>query len=145
MTPSRNEVNIKWVLIGAAVIIGLNRLLFEAFNDFAYAPLSESMGPVGAVAVVTIVVSLGSFFVGGLLIGWASPGETLKEPATAATVAVVLNFVIVRLQYGEFPNPIGAALMVFFAYALGLAGAKVGERIQGETTQKMRDRGELGD
>ena len=137
-------MSIKWVLIGAAVIIGLNRVLYEALKDFAYTPLVESMGPIGALAVFTVIVSLGSFFVGGLLVGWASPGETLKEPALAATIAVVVNLVIATIGEGAFPNPIGAVIIVGIAYALGLAGAKLGERIQGETTEKMRERGELG-
>lgn len=144
MSQPRNPVSIKWVLIGAAIIIGLNRVLYEALKDFAYTPLIESMGPIGALAVFTVIVSLGSFFVGGLIIGWASPGVTLKEPAMAATIAVAVNLVIATATEGAFPNVIGAAIMIGLAYALGLAGAKLGERIQGETTEKMRERGELG-
>ena len=89
----------------------------------------------------------GSFFVGGLIVGWWSPGETIKEPAYAALAAVVFNAGLNARNIGENMSTmqwlIGSAIMAAIGFAFGMAGGWAGEKIQGDTTDKMRERGEL--
>jgi len=92
---------------------------------------------------------VGSFFGGGLLVGWASPGETIREPAIGAAIAVVFNVANWVLRAGDQGEGItagffiGVAITIAVGYGLALLGAKLGERIQGDTTDKMRERGLL--
>ena len=140
-------LNIKWIIIGAAVICGLNQLLSIGLVNTLYLPLVDSMGGTPARVIYLSTVLLGSFFVGGLLVGWMSPGETLTEPAIASVIAVVANPLLRLAFYGEsgldLGGLIGLAIASGLGFGLGLLGAKVGERIQGDTTDKMRERGEL--
>jgi hypothetical protein len=143
---SQSEVNFKWVAIGAVVIIGLNQLLQEVLAEPVGASLFESMGMAGLYVYVALI-AFGSFFLGGLIVGWWSPGETIKEPAYAALAAVVLNAALNARNIGEGMSTvqwaIGSAIMAAIGFAFGMAGGMAGEKIQGDTTDKMRERGEL--
>ena len=137
----RPSLDFKWTIIGAAVIVALNQVLSLALASSLLPSLIEGMGEMGGLVVFAILVALGSFFVGGLLVGWLSPGETLAEPAVACVVAVVVNGLLAGLSGAQ--NLVGLVLAAAIGFGLGLLGAKVGERIQGDTTEKMRERGEL--
>lgn len=142
-----NEVSWKWVAIGAMVIIGLNQLLQEALAEPVGGALFESMG-MGGLYLYVAIIAFGSFFVGGLITGWWSPGETIKEPAYAALLAVVVNAgANFRNVDGEAFTMmdwlIGSAIMAAIGFGFGMAGGIAGEKIQGDTTDKMRERGEM--
>lgn len=128
---SQPPFSIKWTIIGAAIIIGINWMLVAALQ-----------GVIASAWAMLAVVAVGSFFVGGLIIGWASPGETLKEPAVAATLAIVFNLAM-HIGTGGSAGVVDVVVTIALGYGLGLAGAKVGEKLQGDTTDKMRERGEL--
>jgi hypothetical protein len=141
-----SEVSWKWVAIGVVVIIGLNQLLQAALAGPVGGALFESMGVAG-LYLYAALIAFGSFFAGGLVVGWWSPGETIKEPAFAALGAVILNS---GVNYGNVgPDMsvtqwlIGSAITAGLGFVFGLAGGWAGERIQGDTTDKMRERGEL--
>ena len=55
------------------VIIGLNQLLQEMLAEPVGGALFESMG-VGGLYLYVALIAFGSFFVGGLIVGWWSPG-----------------------------------------------------------------------
>ncbi len=137
----RPSLDLKWTIIGAAVIVGLNQVLSRGLAGSLLPSLVGSLGEMGGLVVFALVVALGSFFVGGLLVGWLSPGETLAEPAVACVVAVAINGVVAGVTGAG--NLLGLVIAAAIGFALGLLGAKVGERIQGDTTEKMRERGEL--
>ncbi len=142
-----SEVNFKWVAIGAVVIIGLNQLLMEGLGGTVGAALVESMGTAG-LYVYAALIAFGSFFVGGLIVGWWSPGETIKEPAYAGLVGVLFNAGLnFRNVDGEaftmLDWAIGSAILAAVGFGFAMAGGWTGEKIQGDTTDKMRERGEL--
>ena len=72
------------------------------------------------------LVGMGSYFVGGVIVGKRSPGKTIKEPAIAAVLAVALNL----LLSGNFNIMflIFGSMIPFFS---ALAGGYVGEKWQG--------------
>lgn len=138
-----NKINFFWVAIGSAIIVSLNVALLAVFRDVLFAQMAENVGPGKAEVFAVIIIALGSFFVGGLVIGWLSPGETIKEPALAAIVAVTINIAKNAAWNPETFSVIQSAISMLIGFGFALAGAWVGERIQGDTTQKMRERGEL--
>lgn len=140
---SQPPLSLKWIIIGASVIGGLNWLLRTVLAEPLLIPLIEAMGVSVGALVFVLIVQLGSFFFGGLGVAYASPGNTIKEPAIAATVAVAVNAAHYAVTTRDF-SPIGIAIAIAMAYAFALAGAHLGERLQGDTTDKMRERGELG-
>jgi len=140
---AKAPLSVKWIIIGSAIIIALNLILTMLLEPATREALVASMGETGGLLVLALIVAIGSYFVGGIIIGYASPGTTLMEPAIASAIAILFNVVIWWLRSGELVSVIGVAAMIVLGFALGLAGAKVGERLQGETTDKMRERGEL--
>lgn len=140
---ARAPLSVKWVIIGAAIIIALNQILTMLLEPATREFLVASMGETGGLLVLALIVAVGSYFVGGVIVGYASPGTTLMEPAIASAIAILFNVVAWWLRSGELVNVVGVAATIVIGFVLGLAGAKVGERLQGETTDKMRERGEL--
>ncbi len=150
-----------WVLLSVAVIMAINALLFallsSEFNkaDSGLYVIGEVDGVAQVTGVTTLyyvyvaLIALGSYPFGGMLVGWMSPGETIKEPAFAALIAIGFNAVTSYLQMSQNPGfqvggwAVGVAIAASAGFVLALGGAWVGERLQGETTEKMRERGEL--
>ncbi|MBT8491694.1 MAG: hypothetical protein KJO07_01430 [Deltaproteobacteria bacterium] len=151
---SKQALSIKWVIIGGSVTIVLNKLLVFALSG----PIRESLivGDNGVVTglgamfwVYLALIAVGSYFVGGVLIGYLSPGTTIKEPAAAAVCAVIVNSTIDYLYqsrseaFAMAPWLFGALVAVLLGLVLGLAGGWLGEKLQGDTLDKMRERGEM--
>src|SRR5262245_21887700 len=141
-------LSLKWVLIGNLVILVLNDVMKALLAGNVGASLVQSFGqPAGIYALIGIV-AFGSFFVGGLVIGLFSPGETIREPALAAGYAVLIN---ARMSFNSVDGNvftvtdwlIGTLISVVLGLGMGLAGAWVGEHLQGDTGDKMRERGDL--
>jgi hypothetical protein len=148
------QISWKWVVIGGGITIVLNKVLILALSG----PLANAVviGEDGVATGVTTMfwvylalITIGSYFVGGIATGWLSPGETIKEPAAAAALAVLINSIsdyLMQSQNEAFavgPWLMGAVAMMVLGFGLGLAGGWLGERLQGDTTDKMRERGEL--
>ena len=140
----RNESSLspQWILIGFGVQGGLSWLLTALLYEPLLTPLSMVLGEPWATLAIVVLVAFGAFFGGGLVVAYFSPGDTIKEPAIAATLAIAFNQLYSLSQGAPF-SPIGTAIAVLLGYAFALAGAKVGEMLQGDTTDKMRDRGKL--
>ena len=109
----------KWVFAGLALGLSLNVLFV-----FLLAPLLiidlERIHVAFAVSFVLI----------GFIIGYKSPGVTLKEPAVAGAIAVVVEWLFI--QYGiQLSVPVGyIAFGVVEGFLLALFGAWLGERYQ---------------
>jgi hypothetical protein len=123
------------VAIGSAWIIGLNHTL----QALLPAGVVETIGVCGYVALVSFLC----FFGGGFLIGYFSQGTMIKEAALTCTVAVLANLGITLALRPEQFNVIGAIIALAIGFGFGLAGGWVGERLQGDTTEKLRERGGL--
>ena len=109
----------KWVFAGLALGLVLNVIFV-----FLLAPLFN-------IDLSRIYISFSvSFVLMGFIIGYKSPGITLKEPAVAGAIAVVGEWLFI--QYGiQLPVPIGyVAFGVVEGFILTLFGAWLGERYQ---------------
>ena len=148
-----SSISWKWVVVGAGIIIALNQVMIAALKDPILATLTvddAGVASFGAMFWVYLgVIAVVSYMVGGFLTGWFSPGETVREPAMASALAVLVNLIgdyAQQSQYDGFTFGrwfIGAAIMLVIGFFLGMAGGWLGERAQGDTTEKMRERGEL--
>lgn len=132
----------KWVIIGTAIMGGLSWLLPLVLAEPLLPPLVDSMGTTGWI-VFALIIAVGAFFGGSFLVAYFSPGTTIREPAIASTIAVIVNQLYWLRQGGDLSLG-GVAISIAMNYAFAFAGAKLGEKAQGETTDKMRERGELG-
>jgi hypothetical protein len=109
----------KWVLAGLALGLSLNVLFV-----FLLAPLL-------IIDLERIHVAFAvSFVLLGFIIGYKSPGVTLKEPAVAGAIAVVFEWLFI--QFGiQLSVPVGyIAFGVVEGFMLALFGAWLGERYQ---------------
>ena len=139
---SPNPLSVKWIIVGASVIGALNWVLRTLLLEPVLLPLVAALGVTAGALVFVLIVDFGSFFLGAAGVAYASPGNTLKEPAISATMAVAVNALHYAVVSDDF-SPLGIAIAVVIAYGFALVGAQVGERIQGDTTDKMRERGAL--
>lgn len=132
----------KWILLGAGLIFGLNITMRLLLADPVRTSLITSFSGVTGVFVFIAIVAFFSFFVGGALIGYFSPGETIKEPAIAAVIAISLNgldtFRDVNGTSFTVTNWfVGTTIMVAIGFVMALGGAWLGEKIQGPTHEKL--------
>jgi hypothetical protein len=109
----------KWVLAGLALGFVLN-ILFV----FLLAPVFNIN-----LNLVHVAFSF-SFVLTGFIVGYKSPGVTIKEPALAGAIAVIVEWLFI--QYGiSLPVPAGyIAFGVVEGFLLTLFGAWLGERYQ---------------
>lgn len=142
MSETTPPLSVKWVIIGTAIMGGLSWLLPLVLLTPLLPPLVEGMGTAGWF-VFALIIAVGAFFGGSLLVAYFSPGTTIREPAIASTIAVIINQLFWIRQGGDL-DPLGIVISIAMNYAFAFLGAKVGEKLQGDTTDKMRERGELG-
>ncbi|MGA9406321.1 MAG: hypothetical protein WBW71_04230 [Bacteroidota bacterium] len=109
----------KWVFAGLALGLALNVMFV-----FLLAPLFNI-----DLNLIHIAFSV-SFILLGFIIGYKSPGVTIKEPAVAGAIAVIGDWLFI--QYGiQLPVPVGyIAFGVVEGFLLTLFGAWLGERYQ---------------
>lgn len=109
----------KWVLIGIVIGFALNVLF--VFLSTPVFNVSQS---------VALVAFLISFIITGFIVGYKSPGVTLKEPAVAGIFTVIIDWVF--LEFGITlhisPEDVIAGLALGFLFAL--LGAWLGEKYQ---------------
>jgi hypothetical protein len=113
------DVQGRWVLIGVILGFALNVLAV-----FLVTPLF------GLNLDVALVVFLFGFVVTGFIVGYKSPGVTLKEPALAGLIAVVLEWIFIEFIL-ELAVPGGyLAFGLVLGFFMSLFGAWLGERYQ---------------
>lgn len=141
---SKRALSYKWILIGAGMIFGLNLLIRMLTADPVRTQLITSFSGITGVFVYVAIIAFVSFFIGGAMIGWFSPGETVKEPAFAALIAAGLNTIEnFRNVDGKTLTVsdwlIGSVIILAVGFGMALGGAWVGEKIQGDTAEKKRE------
>ncbi|MBW1810950.1 MAG: hypothetical protein JRJ19_16865 [Deltaproteobacteria bacterium] len=126
------NLNWKWVGIGAVIIIGLNQLWGRLLAEPLGFPLMMNLGIYGGLIAFALIVALLSFFVGGIVVGRLSEGESVREAAFASIAAIVVGVVINVVQTGRFPGVLSIVIAAALGYGLGFAGAKVGQKMRGK-------------
>ncbi|MCB9664508.1 MAG: hypothetical protein H6732_10355 [Alphaproteobacteria bacterium] len=83
-----------------------------------------------------LFVSLGSYLLGGFVVGLVSPGLRLLEPAVGAALSVVVTYGIAWFTPVWWYRQPGAGMLVgaVIAFGVGLYGAHLGERVAGNRT-----------
>jgi hypothetical protein len=140
----RRPLSYKWILFGAGVIVGLNYLVRALLADPVRSQLLESFDGTMGLYVYAGLVAFLSFFVGGAVVGYWSPGETIKEPALASAVAVTLNAIdnfgnVDGRNFTVLQWLVGTTIVGFVGLVMAFAGAWVGEKAQGGTEQKDKE------
>jgi hypothetical protein len=110
----------KWVLVGAIIAFALN-VLFVFILSTLFPVHIYKLSTAGFIV---------SFVVMGFIVGYKSPGITLKEPAVAGILAVILdwiylNFVITYHVPGKF-----IVIGLTMGFIISLFGAWLGELYQ---------------
>lgn len=118
---TRKSSGLQWKWIGIGTVIGvvlttfLFQIMSDTFNSF-YIPL---------------FIGLLSYVIMGIIIGYKSPGYTLKEPAIAGVFAVIITIAILHYVF-DYSPPEGQMIAApFLAFVLALVGGWVGEELQG--------------
>lgn len=140
----KHKVSYKWVLIGAGVIVAQNVLMKALLADPVKTQLISAFPGLTGVLLFIGIIAFVSFFVGGALIGFFSPGETLKEPAIAAAIAAGLNSVenfrnVDGKTFTVLDWLIGTAIILGVGFVMAFGGAWVGEKLQGDTAEKHKE------
>ena len=141
---SKHPLSYKWIMIGGAIIFHLNLLMRALLADPVQTKLLAAVPGLGGILLFTGIVAFVSFFVGGGIIGYYSPGETIKEPAIAAMIAAELNCIenfhnVDGVKFTVTGWMIGSAISIGLGFVMALGGAWVGEKIQGPTRVKLHE------
>ena len=110
----------KWVIVGAIIGFALN-VLFVFILSTLFPPHIYKLSTAGFIL---------SFVVMGFIIGFKSPGVTLREPAVAGILAVALDWIFLRfiITYRVPGKYIGIGLLMGFL--ISFFGAWLGEKYQ---------------
>jgi hypothetical protein len=129
-TESQESTGLQWKWIGIGTVIGvvMTTLLFQimsdTFNSF-YIPL---------------FIGLLSYVIMGIIIGYKSPGYTLKEPAIGGLFAIIITMAILHYVFGYNPPEEQMIAAPFIAFLLALLGGWVGEELQGSQQRAAENR-----
>jgi len=117
-----------WIVVGVIVGGALIALFLNAVDRYLDRPATDGL-----------IISLCVLLV-GILIGWLSRGETLREAAVAGLMLSVLTLALVAFQL-RVPVPTAVWLLgPFYALGLALLGGYVGEMLQGTLEEAHVDR-----
>jgi len=114
----------RWALIASGIYIGLQAVIL------AILPLALSkFDPQG---LAGLMISAAVWFVGGIVVGFISPGKTFVEPAAGALIAVPPTIAYLALTTPEGFQPSLMAYIVFsiLGVMVALFGAFIGEKVQ---------------
>jgi hypothetical protein len=120
---SKESTGLEWKWIGIGTVVGvvlttfLFQIMSDTFNSF-YIPL---------------FIGLLSFVIMGIIIGYKSPGYTLKEPAIGGAFAMLITIAILHYVFDYNPPPGQMIVAPFLAFVLALLGGWVGEELQGSS------------
>lgn len=123
---------IKWVVAAFGVYFVFQAIALAVLPAIipAYDPFQNVWG---------ILISSLTWFIGGIVVGFVSPGRTFLEPAVAAVIAVIptIGYLMWRTP-GEPGDGFDPSLMAYTVGGLigvmvSLFGAFLGEKVQGAT------------
>ena len=133
--------NIMWA--GIAFVV---HLVLQAIVLVALPMAIDAYDPQGFSA---LMVSMGVWLFGGILVGWISPGKTFLEPAAGALIAVVPTVWWLVQTTPAAPEHLGGGFQLTMpAYVIGgllggmisLFGAFIGEKLQEVTRGRPADK-----
>jgi len=116
----------KWVFVGVAFIVASNVGLYLALRGQIARLIVEERVMTAAAAMAGAALLI--YFFGGVLVGRMSTGRTLKEPAVAGVLGVVVTFVL-QLFVGQV-NIVGLIVGAPFCFGVAYLGGLVGEKLQ---------------
>ena len=115
----------KWVIVGVIIGFALNILFVFLLSKFFLVHLFKF-------AFIGFIVS---FVVTGFIVGVKSPGVTLKEPAVAGLLVVLLDWVFLKII--TLPVPITYLVVgLAIGFMISLFGAWLGEKYQQSMVRK---------
>lgn len=130
MPPSKNRpFSLVWVFISMGVFVGIEMVLGGLLGKYVvgrYLSMSLRFTLQGLLHVT-------SYFLGGIIVGFISPGIRIKEPAIGAFLAVLSMMLLTFFTPYTFIRMTSGKLFIggAIAFVLALAGARIGERIAG--------------
>ena len=116
-----------WVVLSLIIFIAVEILLGGVIGPFVVGRFVSRP----LYLKLEVILMLGSYFFGGLIIGLLSPGIRVLEPAIGAALAVIFTWLysfFTPIRFYGFSLPrmlIGGGI----AFVLALIGADLGERI----------------
>jgi len=109
----------KWIGIGTIVGVVLATFLFQIMSDMFHT------------FYIPLFIGLLSFVIMGIVIGYKSPGYTIKEPAIGGVFAMIITLGILHFVF-DYNPPEGQMIAApFLGFLLALLGGWVGEELQG--------------
>lgn len=114
-----------WVGISLAVFISLQVVLGYFAGRYVVAHYFSE----GVLSAVAGGLSLGSYFLGGLLIGVVSPRVRMLEPAVGALLAVIATIAIGMLTPALGLKSGNLVLGGIIAFLMAIWGAQLGDRL----------------
>lgn len=110
----------KWVIIGVAVGVGIAATSFLIVLPTFHAIPVQAM------------VLLAGFIATGIIVGYASPGVTIREASVAGGLVALLTIIILNLSGAALgQDMLRNLLLVALGFGLSWIGAWVGEKLQG--------------
>lgn len=114
----------KWVAVSFAIYMVLQAIVLVALPMVIY-----QYDPQGAPG---LLISAGVWFVGGIVVGWVSPGKTFLEPAVGALAAAVPTIAyLLHISEVQPLSLLAGIIGGLLGVMITLFGAFLGEKIQG--------------
>jgi cytochrome b subunit of formate dehydrogenase len=127
----RRALHWRWVFFGVLVMVAGHVLAYWLLGETIVALVEED--PVLAFAAAA-GVPLFIYFLGGLIVGRLSPGETIQEPAVAGVIGLLLVSGL-QLLAGMI-NLFGLLIGAPFSFAMAYLGGWIGELWQASADRK---------
>jgi|SRR6185312_16680861 len=115
-----------WVMGGAVLIWVLQLLSIMVW------------GALGFGLIAAAVCGLGSYFVGGFVIGWKSEGRTILEAGIATLFVIFMELGRMHAALAVLA-PLLLALHFAIPFAAAVFGAWIGEMVQGDIIRTADD------
>ena len=112
----------KWVAIGVVILLAVQLALSIAFGVFGLMTLGFGF-------LLFVILKPITWFLGGLVTGYVSPGITIREPAIAAIIISVVG-ILFDASRSAGGRVLGVIISSVIALVLAIAGAQIGERMQ---------------
>ncbi len=113
----------KWVAASFVVYLILQGIFLAGLPM-----VIDAYDPQGLAA---LMISAGCWFVGGIIVGWLSPGKTFFEPSVGALLAVVPTLMYIDMRSDVHTiSLLGQVVGGMLGVMITLLGAFVGEKIQ---------------
>ncbi len=118
--PTHRGMQWKWIVIGIIVGFALNNFIVFVIGTLILRHLMKT-------SFVGFIISL---MTTGFIVGMHSPGETLREPAIAGVIAVVLSWVFFEFIVGLHIPVTYLIIGLIMGFLFTLLGGWLGEKYQ---------------